>query len=78
MSLVYVKSSCLIKHNFRELRLDSLKETSPECSLEGTDIEAEAEAEILWPPHKKRGLIGKEMLGKMEIKRRRGQQRTRW
>ena len=34
-----------------------LKETSPGCSLTGTD--AEAETPILWPPHGKSWLIGK-------------------
>ena len=34
-----------------------LKETSPGCSLEGTD--AEAETPILWPPDAKNGLTGK-------------------
>ena len=43
----------------------------------GTD--AEAEAPILWPPDAKSQLIGKDlMLGKIEGRRRRGQQRMRW
>ena len=43
----------------------------------GTD--AEAEAPILWPPDAKNWLTGKDlMLGKIEGKRRRGQQRMRW
>ena len=33
-----------------------LKEISPGCSLEG----AEGETPILWPPHVKSGLIGKD------------------
>ena len=41
--------------------------------------DAEAEAPILWPPDVKNWLIGKDlMLGKIEGKRRRGQQRMRW
>ena len=39
----------------------------------------EAEAPILWPPDKKSQLTGKTlMLGKIEGRRRRGQQRMRW
>ena len=45
-----------------------------------TDVEAETP--ILWPPHVKSWLIGKEsvflMLGKIEGRRRRGWQRMRW
>ena len=38
-----------------------------------------AEAPILWPPDKKKWLIGKSLiLGKIEGRRRRGQQRMRW
>ena len=49
---------------------------SPEYSLEG---HAEAEAPILWLPDVKNGLIEKTlMLGKIEGRRRRGQQRMRW
>ena len=33
-----------------------LKEISPECSLEGLNVEAETPA--LWPPHAKSCLIG--------------------
>ena len=41
--------------------------------------DAEAEAQILWPSDAKYWLIGKDlMLGKIEGKRRRGQQRMRW
>ena len=41
--------------------------------------DAKAEAPILWPPDMKSWLTGKDlMLGKIEGKRRRGQQRTRW
>ena len=40
---------------------------------------AEAEAPILWPPVAKSQLTGKDlMLGKIEGRRRRGQQRMRW
>ena len=37
-----------------------LKETSPGFSLEG---DAKAEAPVLWPPHEKSGLIGKDSDG---------------
>ena len=47
--------------------------------IERTDAEAEAVAAILWPPDAKRWLIGKDPdAGKIEGKRRRGQQRIRW
>ena len=39
----------------------------------------DAEAPILWPPDGKSQLFGKTpMLGRIEGRRRRGQQRTRW
>ena len=43
-------------------------------------IDAEAETPILWPLDVKNWLIGKDsvMLGKIEGRRRRGQQRMRW
>ena len=42
-----------------------------------TDVEAEIP--ILWPPHAKNWLIGKDPeLGKIEGRRRRGRQRMRW
>ena len=42
-------------------------------------IDDEVETPILWPPHAKSQLIGKDlMLGKIEGRRRRGKQRTRW
>ena len=41
--------------------------------------DAEAETPILWPPDAKSWLTGKDlMLGKIEGRRRRGQQRMRW
>ena len=56
---------------------------SPECSLGRTD--AEAEAPTLWPSFMGRIIHGKNdslektlMLGKIEDRRRRGQQRMRW
>ena len=42
----------------------------------GTD--AEAETPILWPPDVNNQLTGKQMLGKIESRRRRGQQRIKW
>ena len=51
-----------------------LKEISPECSLD-----AEAESLILWPPDTKSWLIWKDSdAGKIDGRRRRGQQRMRW
>jgi len=42
-----------------------------------TDVEAETP--VLWPPHVKSWLTGKDlMLGKIEGRRRRGRQRMRW
>ena len=41
--------------------------------------DAEAEAQVLWPPDAKSRLTGKApMLGKIEGRRRRGRQRMRW
>ena len=41
--------------------------------------DAEAETPILWPPHAKSWLIGKDpMLGGIGGRRRRGRQRMRW
>ena len=46
-------------------------------SLEMTD--AEIEAPILWPPDVKSQLTGKDLtLGKIEGRRKRGRQRTKW
>ena len=61
-----------------------LQEINPEYSLEGL-TDAEAETPILWPPDVKNWLtgcwerLGKTlMLGRIEGRRRRGQQRMRW
>ena len=41
--------------------------------------DTEAETPVLWPPGAKSHFIGKDlMLGKIEGRRRRGQQRMRW
>ena len=41
--------------------------------------DAEAEAPIIWPPDAKSNSLEKNlMLGKIEVKKRRGQQRMRW
>ena len=40
--------------------------------------DAEAEAQILWPPVAKSSSLEKTMLGKIEGRRRRGRQRMRW
>ena len=54
-----------------------LKEISPENSLEGLMLKLKLP--ILWPPDAKNWLTGKAlMLGKIEGRRRRGQQRMRW
>ena len=53
------------------------KESQYWVFTERTD--AEAESPVLWPPDTKNWLIGKTlMLGKIEGRRRRGQQRMRW
>ena len=53
------------------------KGDQPGISIGRTD--AEAEVPVLWPPDAKSRLIGKTlMLGKIEGRRRRGQQRMRW
>ena len=51
-----------------------LKEINPEYSLKRTD--AEAEIPIRWPADAKSQLFRN--VGKLEVKRRRGQQRMRW
>ena len=44
-----------------------------------TDVEAENEAPILWPPNSNvNKLESTQMLGKIEGRRRRGRQRMRW
>ena len=54
-----------------------LKEINAEYFIARTD--AEAEAPIFWLPHRKSWLIRKDPdLGKIEGRRRRGQQRMRW
>ena len=52
-----------------------LKEISPEYSLKG--LMPKLKSPILWSPDAKSRLIGK-MLGKIKVRRRRGQQRKRW
>ena len=62
--------------------LDSkeIKLVSPKGNLSWIFMgRTEAEAPILWPPDEKSWLTGKDlMLGKIEGRRRRGQQRMRW
>ena len=61
----------------RRFNQSILKETGPEYSLERLD--AEAETPILWPPDGRTDSLEKTlMLGKIEGRRRRGQQRMRW
>ena len=55
----------------------ALKEINPEYSTGRTD--GEAEAPVLWLPDVKSNSFKKTlMLGKIEVRRRRGQQRMRW
>ena len=55
-----------------------LKEISPGCSLEGLILN-EAETPILWPPHAKSWLIGKDSdAGRTGGRKIRGRQRMRW
>ena len=63
--------------DFREIKPVNLKGNQSWIFIGRTD--AEAEAPILWPPDGKSWLIKKTlMLGKIEGRRRRGQQRMRW
>ena len=63
----------------KEIHAVNLKPYQPRILIGGTDAEAEAEAPIHWPHGVKSQLIGKTlMLGKIEGRRRRGQQRMRW
>jgi len=63
--------------NSKEIKSVNDKGNRPWIHIGRTD--AEAEVSILWPPDLKSWLIGKTlMLGRMESKRRRGQQRMRW
>ena len=57
-----------------------LKEIIPECSLEGLmDASRKSETLILWPLMQRTDSFEKTlMLGKIEGRRRRGQQRIRW
>ena len=58
----------------RRSKQSILKEISPEYSLEGLRLKL-----YLWPPNtKSRPLEKTLMLGKIEGRRRRGQQRRRW
>ena len=52
-----------------------LKEINPEYSLKG--LMPKLKFPILWSPDAKSRLIGK-MLGKIKVRRRRGQQKKRW
>ena len=61
----------------RRSNLSIPKEISPGCSLVGLMLKLKLP--ILWPPDAKSPFIKKTlMLGKIEDKRRRGQQRMRW
>ena len=59
----------------KEIKSVSPKRNQPRIFIGSTDIEAP----ILWPPDVKSWFIGKDlMLGKIESKRKRGQQRMKW
>ena len=62
----------------KEIKLVNPKGYQPWIFFGKTD--AETEAPILWPPDAKNWLIEKnpDAVGKIEIRRRRGQQRMRW
>ena len=60
----------------KEIKPVSPKRNQPWWFIGRTD--AEAEAPILWPPYANSSLEKTLMLGKIEGRRRRGQQRTRW
>ena len=61
----------------KEIKPVNPKENQPWIFIGRTD--AEAEVEILWPPDAKSWLIGKDPdAGKIEGRKRRGQQRMRW
>ena len=61
----------------KEIKPVNLKGNQSWIFIGRTD--AEAETPILWPPHAKRWLIGKDLMpGKIEDRRRRGRQRMRW
>ena len=64
--------------DFKEVKSVNPKGNQPWIFIGGTD--AEVEAPILWLPDVKNWLIQEEntMLGKIESRRRRGWQRTRW
>ena len=63
--------------NSKEVKLVNPKGNQPWIFIGRTD--AEAESPILWSPDAKSQLIEKDLiLGKIEGKRRRGQQRMRW
>ena len=57
-------------------QISQSRENKPWIFIGRTD--AEAEALILWPSDVKNQFTGKKMLGKIEGRRRRGQQRMRW
>ena len=63
--------------NCKEIKPVNLKGHKPRIFIGGT--EAEAEAPILWPPDAKSQLIEKDLiLGKIEGRRSKGQQRMKW
>ena len=69
------EDSC--KESCKEMQPVHPKGDQPRVFIGGTD--AEAEAPILWPPHVKRWLIGKDPnAGKDRRREERGWQRMRW
>ena len=63
--------------HFKEIKPVNPKGNQPSIFIGRTDVKAETP--ILWPPDAKNGLIERTlMLGKIEGRRKRGQQRMRW
>ena len=62
--------------NYKEIKPVIPKGNQPLILIGRTD--AETEAPILWPPMWRANSLEKTLLGKIEVRRRRGQQRMRW
>ena len=59
----------------KEIKPVNPKEISPEYSLEGAMLKLQYSGHLMWRAH---SLDKTQMLGKIESKRRRGQQRMKW
>ena len=63
--------------DYKEIKPVNPKENEPGIFIEKTD--AEAEAPVIWPPHAKSWLIGKDRdTGKYSLQDERGRPRMRW